>query len=79
MDAYMVWIEAKLRRWGRSLGVVVPMGAVKAENLKEGDTVKLGVLRKAHPFKELFGAVKFKGDTQKILDELDKELYDDDR
>ncbi len=66
-------LESQLRKWGRSIGVVIPSEAVKKEGLKEGSTVKLIVLNKTSALEETFGMLKLKKSTDKILEEIDEE------
>lgn len=39
-------MEAKLRRIGNSLGIIIPKDFLQAISLKEGDKVKLTIKRK---------------------------------
>ncbi len=39
-------IEAELKAWGNSLGVIIPADEVKKLQLKKGDTVKIEVIKK---------------------------------
>ncbi len=57
-----------VRKWGNSLGVVIPSEEAAREGLKENDEVEITV-RKAVDVKELFGRYKFK-DLQRLKDEL---------
>ena len=53
--------EAKLRKVGSSLGVLVPKEEVKEKNLREGETVEVAVLkRNAALIDKMFGSVKIK-------------------
>ena len=74
----MIEIKSKLRRWGNSFGIVVPMNVIEKEKAKEGDEITV-VLTKSHDhiLKEMFGTFKFKKSTAKIMKETDKELYDE--
>lgn len=73
----MIAIESKLRGWGRSLGVVVPKEAIEKEHLKEGDTVKLLVVKKTNALSQTFGTFKFKESTEQMLKEIDEEGWDE--
>ncbi len=77
----MEQIKTKVKRWGNSFGVVIPMEIVNSKGLKENSDVSVtiepsnrmtvgDVFELAKKFK-----LKRKGDTQKILDEIDKELW----
>jgi len=74
----MTVIEAKVKKWGNSFGVVIPIEIVEAEKIKENDSLKLIVLRDSKKaFKETFGLLKGKitKPTQQIKDELRRDLY----
>jgi len=66
----MTATQARVRRWGSSLGVVLPRGLVRSEGLREGDAIILQV-KKALTVRETFGALrKWRVDPQKIKDEI---------
>lgn len=60
------------RRWGNSIGVVIPLDVIQRENLKENVEITLKIVKKS-PFEELFGSLKFKRPIKKIVSELKKE------
>lgn len=63
-------IQTKLRKWGNSLGIVIPSEVLKDQNLKEGENVILEI-KKKNTIKELFGSLKnWKIDAQKFKDEI---------
>ncbi len=77
----MEQIKTKLKKWGNSFGVIIPIDVVNKQGLKENSEVSVmiepsnrmtvgNVLDLAKKFK-----LKKKGDTQKILDEIDEELW----
>ncbi len=57
-----------MRKWGNSLGVVIPREEASREGLKENDEVEI-VIRKAVDIRQLFGKYKFR-DLQSLKDEL---------
>lgn len=66
-------IKAKLKKWGSSIGIIVPKELVARERLKAGEEVLLDI-RKKITIKEIFGSLgNWKIDPQKIKDELRKE------
>lgn len=73
----MLEVEAKIRKWGRSFGVVIPKDRVKEEGIKENETIKLLIAKKTNVLKETFGTMKFKRSTQEMLDESDREDWDE--
>lgn len=70
-------METQLRSWGRSLGVVIPKEAVIKESLSEGDKVELIFIKKSNSIKRTFGILKFKRSTEEILNEVNKEGWND--
>jgi len=73
----MIEFEAVLRKWGRSLGMVIPNDIVIKEKLKEGGKVKVAIASKVNPVKETFGKVKLRKSTKQILKEIRKGAWDE--
>lgn len=74
----MIEIESKLRRWGNSLGIVVPIRKLRKGSLGEGDEVKALIIKKNKVnLRKLFGAHKFSRPIEELLKESDKELYNE--
>ena len=48
-------IRTQLRRWGNSLGIIVPSDILKIKNLREGEEVIITVEKKKK-IHELFGS-----------------------
>ncbi len=61
-------IRTVMRKWGNSLGVVIPREEATKEGLKENDEVEI-VIKKAVDIRQLFGRYKFK-DLQTLKDEM---------
>ncbi len=38
---YMIEIKTKLRKWGNSYGIVVPIKFMQKEKMKEGDAITI--------------------------------------
>ena len=74
----MIEIKTKLRRWGNSFGVVVPLNKINQEDIKEGEEVFILIhKKKSNVLKETFGTFKFKKPVEQMMREIDEELYDD--
>ncbi len=69
--------EVKLKKWGSSIGVVLPKQALEKEAFKEGETVRVLVFKKRNPLKETFGTVKFSKSTEQMMREIDREMWDE--
>jgi len=73
----MIEIRTKLRKWGNSFGVVVPQKDIEGTGLEEGESITL-LLKKEKPnLRKLFGAHKLSKPVEKLMNEMDEELYND--
>jgi len=64
--------EAITKKWGSSIGVVLPKKLVDEAGIKPNETIVIEV-RKRHKAKEFFGLLKdWKRSTQAIKDEARK-------
>jgi len=76
----MIELKAKLRRWGNSFGIVVPLKSMENERIREGDEVTALISERKNKvdLKKLFNAkVKFKKTTKEMMRETDRELYNE--
>ena len=74
----MAIIETKVKRWGNSLGIIIPSEAVEIRNIKENDNIKILIVKDSKKvLKKTFGLLKGKltKPTQQIKDELRRNLY----
>ena len=60
---------AKVRRWGNSLGIVLPKQLVEERHIKAGDEIFIHDVIKVADFSDIFGKVKFKESAQELKDE----------
>ena len=68
----MAEIEVIAKKWGSSLGVVIPKDIVEKEHIKEKERLKIEV-KKLHSARKVWGLLKgLKIDTQKAKDEMRK-------
>ena len=68
-------VTAVVRRFGNSLGVVIPSEEASKSGLKPGDSVELEIMRRVN-LRDLFGSMKFSKTAQQIKDE-DREGWHD--
>lgn len=66
-------VEARIREWGSSFGIVIPKEVVLHQHLKEGDVVGMFFFKKKNIIDKMFGKVKMKNSTEQILKEIDEE------
>lgn len=71
----MMEIKAKTKKWGNSIGVIIPKEIVKEENIKPNQEITLMITTKPITRgKDIFGTLKFKESTEKLMREIDKEF-----
>ena len=62
-----MFVHVRLRKWGNSLGAVIPREVVESASLKENDEVSLSLEAvKANTAREIFGTFKTKHSAQSI-------------
>lgn len=73
----MVEIKVKTRKWGNSIGIIIPKEVVKREKIKSGQKISILLLKDSDVLKKTFGSMRgrVKEPTQRIMDEIDRELY----
>lgn len=52
-------IEVKIKKWGNSMGVILPKELISNKNLKEDQTIIIEIVKKAN-LSHLFGSLKSK-------------------
>jgi predicted DNA-binding antitoxin AbrB/MazE fold protein len=63
-------VEARIKRWGNSFGIVIPAEEMKEQGFKEGEEVIVDI-RKKKTMGELFGSLKgWDVNAQDVKDEL---------
>ena len=73
----MIEVKGKVRKWGRSLGVVIPKETIDKEGIKENEDITMLISKPSSVLRDTFGTFKFKKNTEEMMKEIDKELYDD--
>ncbi len=73
----MISCEARVKKWGSSMAVIIPKTMAKKDGLKVNDKVRLMVNKPNNVIAETFGALKgWNEPIEKINKEID-EGYDD--
>ena len=68
-------IETTTKKWGSSLGIIIPRRVVKEERLQEGQEIRIEIMgRRKTTGADIFGKLKFKKSTQEMLDEVDRDF-----
>lgn len=75
----MIEVKTKLKRWGNSFGVVLPIRVIEQEKMNEGEDIRILVKKekKVNVLKETFGTIKFKKNTEEMMRETDRDLYNE--
>lgn len=71
----MMEIKAKTKKWGNSIGIVIPKEIVKGEHIKPDQEVTLMISTKPiTKGKDIWGTFKFKKPIGQLMREVDKEF-----
>lgn len=62
---------AKVKRWGNSLGLIVPADVVRDRGIRDGDVVDVEFRRRVPPPEELGGTVRFRRTLSAHLKEME--------
>lgn len=71
---------AKPKKWGNSLGIIIPKNIVDQAKLSTKKEVKIMIVEELN-WRKVFGSVPDLGKgktTQELMDEIDRELYPND-
>lgn len=74
----MIIVEAEAKRWGNSLGLIIPREVVEEERIKEHTKMRVLLVKGGRTaLNSTFGMARgrLKKPTQQIKDELRGELY----
>ena len=63
-------VNAVVKKWGNSYGVILPINVVRNHHITENDVIDIKIKKKVKPINSLFGTLKLKKSTQKVKDEL---------
>jgi len=70
-------VEVKAKKWGNSLGLLIPKDIVEKEKLRENQKLDIIIIPKTKTLEKTFGMVKgWKKPAQQIKDEIRRELHD---
>ena len=70
--------NVRIKKWGNSLGVILPSNIIKNKGLKEGSELEISInLRSKTKVGDIFGLIKgkLKKSTEEIMKEVDKEFW----
>ena len=71
----MMEIKAKTKKWGNSIGILIPKEIVKEENIKPNQDVTFMISGKPiTKGKDIAGRWKFSKSTEQLMREVDKDF-----
>ena len=71
----MIETECEVKKWGNSLGIVIPREAADKIQLKAEQRIRVLIEKpKATKAREIFGTFKLKKPTEKLMAEIDRVL-----
>jgi len=62
---------AKVKKWGNSLGLIVPAEVARSRGIRDGDVLEVELLRKVPSPEELAGTVEFRRSLKALLREME--------
>ncbi|MDA3836648.1 MAG: AbrB/MazE/SpoVT family DNA-binding domain-containing protein [Nanoarchaeota archaeon] len=67
-------MEAKIKKWGNSYGIILPRELIKEKDLKENDKIDFLIVKEKPNLEEIYGSLKgkIKKSSQKLKDEARK-------
>ncbi len=65
-------VLAKAKKWGNSIGLVIPSDLVKREGIRPGDTVEVVLRRRLPRLEELGGTVRLRHNLEDVLLEMEE-------
>ena len=75
MYNFMMEIKAKTKKWGNSIGVLIPKEVVKEEKIRPNQEITLMISTKPiTKGRDIWGTMTFKKSTEQLMREVDKEF-----
>jgi antitoxin component of MazEF toxin-antitoxin module len=66
-------IEVKTKKWGNSIGVVIPIEIIERFNIKPEEEIIIEIEKKNNVLKDMFGKARFKKSAKKMIKEFREE------
>ena len=67
-------VEVKTKKWGNSIGVIIPSETVERLNIKPEEKIIIEVSKNENVLKEMFGKAKFKKSSKKMIEEFRRDF-----
>ena len=72
----MAELTTKIRRWGNSFGIMIPLEVLRRKGFREGEEIDAILIKKGNVLRETFGTHKFSKSVKQLMKETDRDLYD---
>ncbi len=63
-------VYVKIKKWGNSLGITLPVDIVRNTGIAENEIIEIEIRKKNEPLKKLFGTLSRKIPAQQLKDEI---------
>lgn len=63
-------LYTRLKKWGNSYGIIVPVEHVKKNGFTENEIIEVEIRKRKNPLKPLFGTLTRKRNAQEIKNEI---------
>ena len=71
----MMEIKAKTKKWGNSIGVIIPKEIIRQQNIRPDQEVTILISSKPITTgRDIWGTFKFKKSTEQLMREVDKDF-----
>ena len=67
-------LEVKTKKWGNSIGIIIPSEAVEKFNIKPEEKIIIEISKKGNILQEMFGTMKSNKTSKQMISESRKEL-----
>ncbi len=67
-------LELKTKKWGNSLGIIIPNEIVVSLNIKPEENILVSINKNGNLLRELFGSLKFNKSSERLIKETRKDL-----
>lgn len=67
-------VEVKTKKWGNSIGVIIPKKLVDELNIKPEEKVQLSISKQSNVLKELFGSMQSDKSAEQLRSEVRGDL-----
>lgn len=67
-------VEVRTKKWGNSIGVIIPRKIVEELNIKPEEKLRLDISKHSNALEELFGSMKSEKTAKELLADVREDL-----